>query len=50
MNDTTLYLIVFITLAHFVVAVVFLLRKLSGPVKGDSPEDPATLADKPSES
>jgi len=35
MNDTVFYIVVFLVIAHFVVGFVFLVRKLSGPVKED---------------
>lgn len=46
MNNTVIYIIVFVALAHFVAAVVFLLVKLSGPSKGKSQEDPDTPGEK----
>ncbi|MBK8564910.1 MAG: hypothetical protein IPN76_16625 [Saprospiraceae bacterium] len=35
MSKNTIYIIVTISLLHFVVAIVFLLRKLSGPSRED---------------
>jgi ascorbate-specific PTS system EIIC-type component UlaA len=37
MSNTVVYTIVVISLLHFVAAIVFLLRKMSGPPKGDGP-------------
>lgn len=48
MNDTVLYTIVFIAAAHFIVAVVFLIRKLSGPVPDESTERLLQKSDEPS--
>ena len=42
MNDTVLYIVVFVAFAHFVIAAVFLLRKLIGPSgKGTDGKTPA---------
>jgi hypothetical protein len=42
MSDTVLYIVVFVAFAHFVIAAVFLLRKLIGPsgkgADGKAPE------------
>lgn len=35
MNDTVFYIVVFLVIAHFVAGFIFLVRKLSGPVKED---------------
>ena len=37
-SNTTFYIIATIIIAHFVIGFVFLVRKLSGPVKEESEE------------
>lgn len=39
MSNTAIYTIVIISLLHFVAAIVFLLRKLSAPHKGERPPE-----------
>jgi hypothetical protein len=39
MSNTAIYTIVIISLLHFVAAIVFLLRKLSAPPKGERPPE-----------
>ena len=38
MNDTVFYIVVFLVIAHFVAGFIFLVRKLSGPVKDERSE------------
>jgi hypothetical protein len=45
MSTTTIYIIVAISLLHFVVAIVFLLRKLGGPPKDASAEKGGLMKD-----
>ncbi|MCC6725480.1 MAG: hypothetical protein IT258_13310 [Saprospiraceae bacterium] len=39
MSTNTIYIVVAISLLHFVAGIVFLVRKLSGPVKEDMQKD-----------
>lgn len=40
MNDTVFYIVVFLVIAHFLAGFIFLVRKLSGPVKEDREDMP----------
>ncbi len=46
MNNTVLYIIVFVAFAHFVIAAVFLLRKLTGPSGKGSEEESSEVVEK----
>ncbi len=45
MSNNTIYIVVTISLLHFVAAIVFLLRKLSGPPKDAETETGPPLED-----
>lgn len=47
MNNTVLYIVVFVSLAHFVAAIVFLFYKLRPPGKGKPSEGNDTQLEKP---
>lgn len=43
-SNTTFYIIATIIIAHFVIGFIFLVRKLSGPVKEENEERDSTEA------
>lgn len=45
MNNTVFYIVVTVIIIHFVIGIVFLVRKLGGPVSEEPLDDATTQAD-----
>lgn len=49
MSNTVFYIVAFLVIAHFVAGFIFLVRKLSGPVREEPLEETPVQVEEPAE-